>query len=467
MAVAEPRVATHRGARILIPLGLVVYLLAVVAVQAIGRVQFNDAVALLLVPALGWLAIQYPAALLVLTVAVPPGLLLGAPRVTIGPLTLLVAGSLAAFIVMRGVLTRGLVATAAPIAVLVAGAFTLFNSIRPGPHSAAVEFRRVMLYYLVLVVLAYAVGRTGRLKLSHLGTALLVTAGITGIIFLVQLGFQPWNYAGRPSDLEPGGLFYRTHFGYMMALGFSVAFARWVSREPGQARILDMALLAFFSVLVTFSFARGAWVVAVVLIAAAPLRTGRKGLWFLLPVLALVATGVPLIQERLFSDLTGGLQRSLESGDFATGRWGLWQVMLDRAAAGLPWGNGYGYVWNLRPEALFGPGGSFTTAGNPFVYVHNDFLYWTLELGVLGLLAMIAFWAQLVAALGRIAAAARRISGETAFVGGVFLTMFVASMVDNGLFIRPVAERFFIVAGVVLALAHRVDEATPDETVSA
>ncbi|HYI46075.1 MAG TPA: O-antigen ligase family protein [Actinomycetota bacterium] len=445
------------------PLVMVGYLLAVVALEASGRVGLNEAATLLVLPALAWAAVRAPAVLLVGFVAIPPGVLTSLPRVSVGPLTLLMAATLAAFLVLRGVVTRGLVQTAIPIGVLVVGAFTMFNAIRPGPQSAATEFRRVMLFYLVLLVLSYALGRAGAIKLAHVGTAILVSAGISGIIFLSQLGFQPWNFSVSDPSLEPGGLFFRTHFGYMMALGFAVALSRTMSRAPGKIRTSDLVVLGYFSLLVTFSFTRGAWLVALVLITIAPLRTGRTGLWLLLPVLALVATGIPLIQERLFSDLSGGLQRSLESGDFATGRWGLWREMADRAIAGFPWGNGYGYVWNLRPEALFARGASFTTESNPFVYVHNDFLYWMVELGVIGLAAMVALWAQVLSALQRIRYAATRIHGETAFVGGIVLTMFVASMVDNGLFIRPVAERFFICVGIAMALAHRTQEAAPDE----
>ncbi len=127
---------------------------------------------------------------------------------------------------------------------------------------------------------------------------------------------------------------------------------------------------------------------------------------------------------------------------------------MPRTLEGLPLGRGFGYVWSLKSEALFG-GSSFTSAVNPFVYVHNDFLFWTLELGLIGLTAMIVFWARLVAAIRRINRWLAERGDYLSYVGGVALTMFVASFVDNGLFIRPVAERFFVVAGMAFALADR------------
>lgn len=438
-----------------LPVGVVVYALVVVALQANGRLSVSRAALLLVAPILAWFAIRAPGWLVVAFVAIPPGVLTSIRGINIGSLTVLFAGTLIAYVVVKGRVSGGGFFALAPYLVLVAGAYWTLDAVDPAAASAATEFRRALVLYAVLFLLAYVLVRDGELRLPDLGTALLVSAGISGIIFFWQTGGRPWTYTSTnlSSDIEPGLLFYRTHFGYMMALGFAVALAHAVARHRIRHRTLDLIVLGFFSLLVLFSFARGAWLVALILIALIPLRTGKKLYWLLLPVLALIATSIPLIQDRLFSDLSGGLQRSFDTGEFATGRWGLWQELWDRALPGMPWGRGFGFVWGLSPEALFGAD-AFTTEDNPFVYAHNDFIYWTVELGLIGLGAMLVFWARLVSVVRKVAVKLAAVEGGVGFVGGVVLTMFVASMFDNGLFIRAIAERVFIIIGAAWAIAH-------------
>lgn len=444
-----------------LPALAVVFVMVVVWAQVSGRLPLADSIVLLVSPVLAWVAMRTPAGVVLLYVALPPGLLINAPRASVGAVTLLIGATIVAFLITRWRVNGGSIIAASPLMVLLAGSFLSVHDMSPTAYSAATEFRRAMVLYAIVFTLAYILGRAGELTLSDLGTVLLISAAASGIVFLWQTGFQPWTYATQASNLEPGGLFYRTHFGYMMAFGFAVALARMLSSGRQGHRALDAIVLGFFSVLVIFSFTRGAWLVALVLVTILPIRRGRRGYWLVLPVIALIATGVPLIEERLLSDLSGGLQQSLESGDLGTGRWGLWRELMPRVLEGFPIGHGFGYVWSLTPESLFGSS-SFTSETNPFVYVHNDFLYWALELGLIGLALIVVFWTRLLAALRRVA----RLTGgmdHTALVGGIILTMFVASMVDNGLFIRPVAERFFVVAGVVLALKDRTGQGDPDE----
>jgi len=444
-----------------IPVALGLYALAVIALQASGRMGSTRAITLLAIPVLIWLATQSPALLVVGFVAIPPGLLTSVPGAGVLPLTMLFAVALAAHTVLRGRLDGGMISAVAPLLILLAGAYFTLTTFDPRATAAATQFRRVMILYVVLFALAYVLARAGQLRLTTLGTALLWSAGISGLIFLWQTNGRPWTYVSTSlsADLEPGLLFYRTHFGYMMALGFAVALARVVSRSPRDHPAIDLAVLSFFSLLVTFAYGRGAWLVAFVLVTMIPFHTGKKMYWLLLPLLGMIAFTIPVIQERLLSDITGGLQRSLESGDLGTGRWGLWQELWDRGLAAFPQGHGFGYVWELSPTALFAHS-SFTTEGNPFVYAHNDFLYWAVELGLAGLAAMLVFWARIVGVVRRITVRARTIEPGAGFVGGVILTMFVASMVDNGLFISAVGQRFFIVAGAAWAVAHAQPDAS-------
>lgn len=445
----------------LLPFGLVLYVLFLVAMQASGRVSVARAIGLLFVPVIAWITTLRPAALILAYAAMPPGVMTGIAGLNVSSIALVFLIVTVALIATRGRVYGGMILTLLPLAILIIGAFVTLSTFEPRAYSAASEFRRTLILYAALFAASYIVARTGEMSIHALGSALMVSAGISGLIFLWQTGFQPWTYGSGRSDLEPGLLFYRTHFGYMMALGFGVALSRFLSLSRDRS-LLDSAALGFFSLLVVFSFTRGAWLIAVILVAMIPIRTGNRLVWLLLPIFGLIATGVPLIQERLFSDISGGLQRSLESGNFATGRWGLWQLLWDRAMDGLPLGQGFGYVWDLSPAALFGSE-SFTTENNPFVYVHNDFLYWLIELGVIGFGALVVLWATLVRTIRFIGRLASPFERPGLIFGGVVLTMFVASFVDNGLFIRPVAERFFIVAGAAWALLHRGETLTSSD----
>jgi O-antigen ligase len=418
--------------------------------------ETSRALVLVVLPIAAWVALLRPDLIVVAFVALPPGWVALAPATGVGPLTFAFGGILVLYLAVSGRIHGALAWALAPVALLIAGSYVMIANVPFDAADAASIFRRTLILYVMLFALAYLLVRDGKLRLPAIGDAVLISSAITGTIFLWQTRLQPWNYLtlDNSGDVDPGLLFYRTHFGYMMALGFAVALARFI--DPSRrAKVRDGAILGFLSILVAFSYARGAWLTAVLLLALLPFRTGKKLHWLILPVVAVLALSIPLVQERLTSDISAGLAESLESGDFATGRWGLWQDLWDRGAAAFPEGQGFGYVWSLEPQTLFGAS-AFTTEDNPFVYAHNDFLYWTVELGLLGLGAMIVFWSYLVGRVRTIAHSKWGIYAGYGFVGGVVLTMFVASFVDNGLFIRSVAERFFIVAGAARATADAI-----------
>ena len=119
----------------------------------------------------------------------------------------------------------------------------------------------------------------------------------------------------------------------------------------------------------------------------------------------------------------------------------------------LPWGNGWGYMWSLTPNELFGLEGEFTAGDNPFVYPHNDFLFVFLELGILGLGLLIGFWIQLLRRIRLVS----RAHDEDARLGvrvlvPVVVVGLLVQLFDEGFAIRPVAERIFLAAGLVLGL---------------
>lgn len=446
----------------LLPLLLAAYGLAVVGLHSVDQIDSSRAFALTAVPILLWGALRQPGALVLLFVALPPGWVASAPAFGVGSLTLLFTAIIAIRLALSPGAYRGLIGAVLPLVVLIGGSYLALAQVDPDALRGAVTFRDSLVMYVALFALAYILTREGKLSLSSVGGAILLSAAATGLIFLWQTGFQPWTYRATAlsTDLDPGFLFYRTHFGYIMATGFAVALAR-VADTSRRSQGFDLFVLGFFSVLLVFSFARGAWLVALVLTALLPLKTGKALLWLLVPIVVVGALSIPGVEERLTSDIQGGIRQSFESGDFATGRWGLWQELWDRSLQAFPGGQGFGYIWDLSPTSLFGSS-SFTSEDNPFVYAHNDFLYWMVELGVIGLAAMVFFWGRLAIIVRKLRRTDRADRLGRAFVGGIVLTMFVASMADNGLFIRSLAERFFIVAGAAWAAVAMLRQGDED-----
>lgn len=445
-----PDVSTLAAAAIL------VYALLLVAGQATGEMGGGRLVLLVLGPLVLGIGVLRPGWLVLGLVALPPGVLLNTAGFGVPTLTLLIIGVIGLLIAQqRGLPLQGL-ATLLPFLVILVAAFMyVIPDLGGAGANPAGNFRSVLTFSLALALLTYMLVRDGDITVNALSRALLVGVVGTAVIFIVQLDFQPWEYTttNLGQDFEPGLVSYRTHFGYVMALGFCLAVAQLWNTVSSTERTVWLWVSAFLGVLVLFSYTRGAWLIAVVYLAALPLRTGRKTPWAILVGAVIVAMSFPLVQERLLSDLTGGIGESFESGRFATGRWGLWTELWSRIETGLPFGHGFGYMFSLSPETLFGVASQFTSNQNPFVYAHNDAIFLMLEFGLVGLVLFVLAWIL----IARAYRAARRIElagwGGVSLVGGVLLTMFVAEIVDNGLFIRPLVERFFVVVGAVIAIA--------------
>ena len=86
---------------------------------------------------------------------------------------------------------------------------------------------------------------------------------------------------------------------------------------------------------------------------------------------------------------------------------------------------------------------------------HDDFLFLFMELGILGFGLLVAFWLHL---LRKIRLLSRSPSEQARYdvrvLVPVIITMFLVQLFDNAFVTRFVAERFFIVAGLVFGLQY-------------
>ena len=176
-------------------------------------------------------------------------------------------------------------------------------------------------------------------------------------------------------------------------------------------------------------------------------------------LLLVLALTVPVVGEQLISGRSTDVSNSDALTEVTTGRNVLWEDLWGRGVVALPLGNGWGYMWSLTPTDIFGIENVFVTAGNPFIFAHNDFLFLFVELGLLGVGFLIVFWIQLIR---RIRGLSRSGNEWTRYRVRVLLpvlvVMLIVQLFDNGFAIRFVAERFFIAAGLVFGM-HSAEQA--------
>lgn len=325
--------------------------------------------------------------------------------------------------------------------------------VAPAADLARAGMTHSLLSYAMLCMAAYVLRSTGALRTVTVIRVLLLSAAAVAVVYIVQAQGSPGRLLLNGSDAiaNPGLLGHRTHFGYFMALGFVVAFGRLVTME--RRSIGDHALAFFFLGLALASFTRGAWVIVAATVAVVPFVRGVRGWALLIPAPLLFISSAAVFRDRAFGDVSGGLRNSISSGSFGTNRAQLWQALIEKFLD-LPWGRGWGTMWTVTPEQLVGMPGVFVSGGSPFVYAHNDFLFMAIELGFVGLSAFVLFWLDLLrrtAALlqGR-ALALRR---EGALLVGPLAVMLVAELFDNGLAMRGLADRFFVLTGILFAIS--------------
>jgi O-antigen ligase len=132
----------------------------------------------------------------------------------------------------------------------------------------------------------------------------------------------------------------------------------------------------------------------------------------------------------------------------------LWEELWKRGTDALPFGQGWGYIPTLSSNEIFGYE-AFSSGGIPFVFPHNDFLYLFVELGLVGLGLLIAYWFSF---LRKVRLLSRSPSEPVRYgvriLVPVAIVMLLVQLFDNGFAIRFVAERSFIVMGLVFGLHH-------------
>ncbi len=406
---------------------VVVFAIAVAVVFGAGRLDVRTGTYLLIVP-LALIAALRPAWLVMLLMAIPPA----------------------------GGLSVGLVVGSLPIVALLVLSYLFQADVTSTAAVARENFLKQLTYDIVLFVLAFSLVRTGQLRIGQLVPALLIGAGITAFALLLLGGFNPADLMASTDPTATSRVDFHDHFGYLSAIGFLVSLAWALSDQAaGVPRPVRFGIAAFFVTMTALSFTRGAWLAAMVGMLYIPRRTRQYRYMLLVPLAAALLLLVPSARERLFADIgQGGVSQAFATGQIGTGRWGLWQKLVDQAETAPVTGHGSGFAFSLDSTTLFGFSGEFGTSRSTFVYPHNDFLFWGLEFGLMGVGFYVAFWLLLRGGYKRLMSLpSEHVRRDALLLSGVLATMLIAELVDNGIFIRPVVDRFFVAAGAMLALA--------------
>ena len=326
--------------------------------------------------------------------------------------------------------------------------------------SAATDFLALLLYYVALFFITARTVSDGRLSMERVFQSVMIGAVGGGLIYTAQAALSGTILLSEATaSIDPGGMFYRTHFGFVMATGLASALVLLRSKT-GPVQVVRVCVW-FLTVMVLVSMTRGAWLAAFLTWLLLPTgeRAWLRSRWskaivggaVVVASLFLLVEAVPVVGDRVAGDLEGGVSRAFETGALGSGRVELWEALWkDASREGLVMGGGFGHMWTLTPQELFGME-VFIVERNPFVYAHNDFLYFMVDLGIVGVLLLVLFWTSLVRGLRRLRSSAPIIAAGAT---GICLVFLIAQLVDNGLFIQPLAERFVAIAGGAAALAR-------------
>ena len=86
---------------------------------------------------------------------------------------------------------------------------------------------------------------------------------------------------------------------------------------------------------------------------------------------------------------------------------------------------------------------------------HDDFLFLFMELGIVGFGLLVAFWLSLLRKIRLLSRSPdEQARYDVRVLVPVIIVMFFVQLFDNGFALRFVAERFFIVAGLVFGLQY-------------
>jgi hypothetical protein len=441
----QPRIERARPALIFVMALLVACTLGVVGLLASGRLEAIDAIFLAAAPWALLGAVLRPDWLLLGIIAMPASV---TASIHTSRALLLITVALAGLLVTRQRLALGLGTALGALVILNVAGHLFLADVGDNAISANKTMMLSLTFYILLGLLAFNLAQLGELDGASLGTALVL--GVMSTLAVGLAGYGGAWFPGGPS------IVIHTYLGWMAAAALSVTLVPlFMPEEFGSRRLGHLLMTGILLALVVFSVVRAAWIAAAVTFALIAFRSRRRGYVLVLIAAIGLALLTPTARQVISRSESGDIAAQLRTGGITSGRWELWTALWERASPALPWGNGFGYMWTLSSEDLFGVPDLFGSDVSGIVPPHDDFVYLLVEFGIPGVVLLVLFWLQLVRAFTLVIRSANPLYRRSAWLLlGMMVTGVTVALIDNLLVVRPFSERFFPVAGFILGLAE-------------
>lgn len=413
------------------------------------------ALALIIVGPVVAFSLLRPAWVVLLILVAPPGLLAGVPNAL---LVVLVAVPLLAMGLRDWSIDLRARSGVVPlVALFILAVAHPTSELGPGLDFAD-GLLKLMAYYAGALLLAYNAVRRHDLSIHDVTTALLAGA-------VLNAGLE-FALSGSPGQGGATLWTYGRNYGNIAVMGLGVVIVRLLRPDDVHGlrghRAWNLAMGSLFLALAGLTLLRAAWLAIAVIAVIAVWQAGLARWLVMVPLIAMLVLVVPVARERVVpTELAGN---EIDLTDYTTGRWRLWTIAASEVEPGAPAGRGWGTWWSMSPEELFDSGIAFVTRDDQeFVFLHNDFLLLLVDLGVVGAALFVAFWGHLLTVFRRILSGPGPSRIAVLALVGVPVMFLITTLVSNGLEIRGVAERFFVVVGAVFGVAALDRETTDHE----
>ncbi len=244
---------------------VVSYGMSVVALFASGRLSFYLAGMLLAAPAVLGLAVLRPEWVILVIAGLPPAFISPIPPMQMIAIMLV---TLFGFL-LQGGLRLGPKTGVFPLIGIILLAIALKGSVPLEAVATADEVLSLIIYYALLMLVAFHTAAGGRIRTDTFVNALLlgIVSGVILQFFVTDAGFEAINRTP-----------FRGHIAYLAVMGFGVSYVRIsLCRSAGLRRSPYDALLAVaFLCVAVMGFSRAAWMACLLIFALVSRWTGRR-----------------------------------------------------------------------------------------------------------------------------------------------------------------------------------------------
>jgi O-antigen ligase len=269
--------------------------------------------------------------------------------------------------------------------------------------------------------------------------------GAIVIVYVLHSGIALGQLASNESREFLSGLgLHANDLGRLYAMAYALLLFTWAAaRQPGM-RLVLLASMALTAVALMLTFSRGAFVGFLVVNALFLLWRRNANALLLLGVLAVIAAlALPgAVYDRIATG-SGEGANAISAGRIE----GLWLPLLPETLSSPLYGNGIGSILWSEPMKR-GPGAVIL----PVTHPHNAYLQALLDMGVVGLVLLCAYFAHVwkgFRALSTDAALSPLLRGFYQGAAAGLLSILVSDLTDSSLVPRPEQIYLWLAIGML------------------